>query len=68
METEKTLCWVAMVIAGLITLIFALDFLLGFAGLGFFGKPPGGMVFDILILIAGGFILWQSIATYKEMA
>ncbi len=63
METEKVLCIVAMVIAGLLTLFFALD-----AVLGLLGRPPSGMVFDVLFIIGGAFVLWQAIDTYRELA
>jgi hypothetical protein len=62
METEKILTIVAMVIAGLITLIFVLDAALGIP----FGHVS--RLFDILIALGGGFVLWQAIETYRELA
>lgn len=62
METEKILCWVAMVIAGLLTLLFLLDAALGLP----FGRAS--IVLDVLFIIGGAFVLWQSIDTYRELA
>jgi hypothetical protein len=62
METEKILTIVAMVIAGLITLIFVLDAALGIP----FGHVS--RLFDILIAVGGAFVLWQAIETYRELA
>lgn len=62
METEKVLCWAAMIIAGLLTLIFLLDAALGLP----FGRAS--LVLDILFIIAGAFVLWQGYDTYREMA
>jgi hypothetical protein len=62
METEKVLCWVAMVIAGLLTLIFLLDAAVKFP----FGRAS--LVLDILFVIGGALVLWQGIDTYRELA
>ena len=62
METEKVLCWVAMVIAGLLTLTFLLDAAIKFP----FGRAS--LLLDILFIIGGAFVLWQSIETYREVA
>jgi hypothetical protein len=61
METEKILCWTAMIVAGLVILIFLLDL-----ALGLFGRPPSGVVLDILFIIGGAFVLWQGYETYRE--
>lgn len=62
MDPEKILTIVAMVIAGLITLIFVLDAALGIP----FGAAS--RLFDILIAVGGAFVLWQAIETYRELA
>jgi len=60
MSTEKILCLAAMIVAGLLTFLFVLDAATSFP----FGR--GSLVFDILAGIAGAFILWQGIETYRE--
>jgi uncharacterized membrane protein len=62
METEKMLSLVSLVIAGLITLVFLLDAILGIP----FGAAS--RVFDILIVIGGAFVIWQALETYREVA
>lgn len=62
METEKVLCIVSLVIAGLLTLVFLLDLALGIP----FGRAS--VVLDVMFLVAGVFVIWQSLATYKEFA
>ncbi len=60
MEFNKVLCYAAIVIAGLVTLIFLLD-----ATLGLLGRIS--LVLDILFIIAGSFVLWQGLETAREM-
>lgn len=60
MATEKVLCMAAMIIAGLLTLIFLLDAAIQIP----FGRVS--LVFDILVIIGGSFIIWQGIETYRE--
>lgn len=62
MELEKILTFAAMIIAGLVTLIFLLDAALGAP----FGRQS--IVLDILFILGGAFVLWQGIETYREMA
>jgi hypothetical protein len=62
METEKVLCIVSLVIAGLLTLVFLLDLALGIP----FGRSS--VMLDVMFLVAGAFVIWQGIATYKEFA
>lgn len=62
MELEKVLTFAAMIIAGLLTLIFLLDAALGIP----FGRQS--IVLDILFILGGAFVLWQSFETYREMA
>lgn len=62
METEKVLCIVSLVIAGLLTLVFLLDLALGIP----FGRAS--IVLDVLFVIGGAFVIWQGIATYREFA
>ena len=58
MEINKVLCYAAIVIAGLVTLIFLLD-----ATLGLLGRIS--LVLDILFIIAGAFVLWQGLETAR---
>lgn len=58
---EKILTFAAMGIAGLLTLLFLLDAALGVP----FGRQS--IVLDVMFLIGGGFILWQSIETLREL-
>ena len=60
MSTEKILCLAAIVIAGLLTLLFVLDAAIGIP----FNK--GSVVFDILATLGGAFIIWQGVETYRE--
>lgn len=62
METEKILCYAAMIIAGLLALVFLLDAALGLP----FGRAS--IVLDVLILIGCAFVLWQGYDTYRELA
>ena len=59
MEIQKILCSMAMIIAGLVCLIFLLD-----ATLRVLGR---NLVLDILFIIAGAFILWQGMETAREI-
>ena len=60
MEINKVLCYTAIIIAGLVTLIFLLD-----ATLGLLGRIS--LVLDILFIIAGAFVLWQGLETAREL-
>ncbi len=59
MDIEKTLCYVAMIIAGLVCLIFLLD-----ATLGVLGR---NLVFDSLLILGAGLVLWQGVETSREL-
>ncbi|MDB5351226.1 MAG: hypothetical protein JWN86_2473 [Planctomycetota bacterium] len=61
MAIEKVLCLSAMVVAGLLALVFLLDAALGFP----FGRAS--LTFDILVLVGAACILWQGLETYKEL-
>ena len=61
MATEKILCMAAMIVAGLLTLLFLLDAALGIP----FGRAS--LIFDILVILVGAFILWQWVETYCEL-
>jgi len=63
METEKVLCILAMAVAGIMTLLFLVDVISGFP----FQRAGGNIVFDILFVMGGGFVLWQGIDTYREL-
>ncbi len=60
MEINKILCYAAIVIAGLVTLIFLLD-----ATMGLLGRIS--LVLDILFIIGGACVLWQGLETAREM-
>ncbi len=58
METEKVLTYAAMIVAGLVCLIFLLD-----ATLKVLGR---NIALDILFILGGAFILWQGVETVRE--
>jgi hypothetical protein len=60
METPKVLCYVAMVVAGLVCLLFLLD-----AALSIFGR--NSLLLDILFILGGAFVLWQGFETTREL-
>ena len=60
METQKVLCYTAMVVAGLVCLIFLLD-----ATLKLIGRES--LVLDIMFILGGAFVLWQGIETAREL-
>jgi len=60
MGINKVLCYAAIVIAGLVTLIFLLD-----ATLGLLGRIS--LVLDILFIVGGAFVLWQGLETAREL-
>jgi hypothetical protein len=59
METPKVLCYVAMIVAGVVSLIFLLD-----AALGILGR---NIVLDILFILGAAFVLWQGFETTREL-
>jgi hypothetical protein len=59
METDKALTYGAMIVAGIVTLIFLLD-----AGLAILGR---NIVLDILFILGGAFVLWQGFETTREL-
>ncbi|MFO0907129.1 MAG: hypothetical protein U0794_01975 [Isosphaeraceae bacterium] len=58
METEKVLTYAAMIIAGLVGLIFLLD-----ATLAVLGR---NIVLDILFILGAAFVIWQGFETSRE--
>jgi len=58
METEKVLTYAAMIVAGLVCLIFLLD-----ATLAVLGR---NLVLDILFILGGAFVIWQGFETSRE--
>jgi threonine/homoserine/homoserine lactone efflux protein len=60
METQKILCYAAMIVAGLVCLLFTLD-----ATLSIFGRYS--LVLDILFILGGAFVIWQGIETAREL-
>lgn len=59
MELPKVLCFAAMIIAGLICLIFILD-----AAAGVLGR---NIALDVLFILGGAFVIWQGIETTREL-
>jgi hypothetical protein len=59
---EKWLCLSAMILAGLLLVLFGLDLALGVP----FGRKA--ITNDILFIIAGGLVLWQGYETWREVA
>jgi hypothetical protein len=59
METPKLLCYAAMVVAGLVCLIFLLD-----AGLAILGR---NIALDVLFILGAAFVLWQALETTREL-
>ena len=59
MEIDKVLTYVAMGIAGLVTLIFVLD--LGLAVLG------RNILLDVFFILGGACVLWQGFETSREL-
>lgn len=58
METEKVLTYAAMIVAGLVGLIFLLD-----ATLSLLGR---NLVLDILFILGSAFVIWQGFETSRE--
>ena len=59
MEIDKVLTYVAMGIAGLVTLIFLLDLLLAVLG--------RNILLDIFFVLGGAAVLWQGYETTREL-
>jgi threonine/homoserine/homoserine lactone efflux protein len=60
METPKVLCYTAMIVSGLIALIFLLD-----AGLGIFNRMS--LALDIMFILGAAFVIWQGYETTREL-
>lgn len=61
MNAEKLLCWMAMIVAGLVVLIFLVDLILGMP----FGRAS--LLLDILFVIGAALVLWQGIETNRQL-
>jgi threonine/homoserine/homoserine lactone efflux protein len=61
MQTEKVLCWLSMIVAGLVVVTFLVDLILAMP----FGRAS--LVLDILFVIGAAFVLWQGIETNREL-
>jgi len=59
METPKILCYAAMIVAGLVCLIFVLD-----AAVGVLGR---NIMLDVMFIIGAAFVLWQGFETSREL-
>jgi hypothetical protein len=60
MNLKKILCLVALVISGLLGLLFVLDLAIGIP----FGRSD--ITTDILVALAAGLLIWQGIETWFE--
>ena len=60
--TEKVLCLVAFLIAALLAIVGLLDLLVG---IPFAGQST---IQDIILLVAGGIICWQSLEVWRQIA
>jgi hypothetical protein len=58
MNLKKILCLIALVIAGLLALLFVLDLAIGIP----FGRSD--ITTDILVALAAGLLIWQGIETW----
>ena len=61
MQIEKVLCWLSMIVAGLVVVTFLVDLILGLP----FGRAS--LVLDVLFVIGAAFVLWQGIETNREL-
>ncbi len=59
METEKVLTYAAMIVAGLVALIFLLDLTLKVLG--------RNVALDVLFILGAAFVLWQGFETSREL-
>ncbi len=59
METDKVLTYAAMIIAGLVCLIFLLDLTLAVL--------DRNVLLDILFILGGAFVIWQGLETAREL-
>jgi zinc transporter ZupT len=60
MNLKKILCLVALVISGLLGLLFTLDLAIGIP----FGRSD--ITTDILVALAAGLLIWQGVETWFE--
>jgi hypothetical protein len=58
---EKGLCWTALVITAILTLVFLLDL---FAQVPFGGASP---TLDVFAILAGGILIYLCIDTMREL-
>ena len=61
MNPEKLLCWMAMIVAGLVVLVFLVDLILGMP----FGRAS--LVLDILFVLGAALVLWQGFEVNREL-
>ena len=59
---EKAITITCLVLAGILTLVFLLDLVVGLP----FGRQSP--VLDVLFLLGGLFLIWQGYETYTEFA
>ncbi len=60
MEIEKVLTYAAMIVAGLVSLLFLLD-----VSLAIFGRMS--KVLDVMFILGGAFVIWQGFETSREL-
>lgn len=60
MNLKKILCMTAMVLAGILGLIFLLDLLLGIP----FGRSD--IMTDVFVILAAALLIWQGVETWRE--
>lgn len=60
MNLKKILCLVALIVSGLLGLLFVLDLAIGIP----FGRSD--ITTDILVSLAAGLLIWQGIETWFE--
>ena len=61
MKLGKGLCLVAMLLAGLLALVFLADLVIGIP----FGRFSP--LTDVLVIVSSGLILWQGIETWAQL-
>lgn len=61
MNLKKILCMAAMVIAGILGVVFLLDLALAIP----FGRSD--ITTDILVVVSAGLLIWQGVETWLEL-
>lgn len=61
MRLQRILVWTALAVAGLVAIIFSLDLAIALPFSRF------SWATDLIVLIASGLLIWQSIETLREL-